>query len=78
MILALNLRSSLWKSRSTPLSWTRELPKSNTMGRKFLSSEFYSGIDVGGEDIMGMRRPLGMSTIIKSTPPVVPCTLLKA
>jgi hypothetical protein len=48
------------------------------MDRKFLSSEFYSRTDVGGEDIMGMERPYGMSTIIKSTPPVVPCTLLKA
>jgi hypothetical protein len=75
---ALNLRSSFWKSRSTPLSWTRELPKSNTMGKKFLLSEFHSGTHVGGEDTRGMRRPLGMSTIIKSTPPAMPCTPLKA
>jgi hypothetical protein len=54
------------------------LPKSNTMGRKFLSFEFYSGTDVGGKDTMGMDRPLGMSTIIKSTPLVVPCFPLKA
>jgi hypothetical protein len=78
LISALNLRSSLWKSRSIPLSWTRELPKSNPMGRKFLSSKFHSGTNVGGEDTMGMGRPSGVSTIIKLTPPVVPCFLLKA
>jgi hypothetical protein len=48
------------------------------MARKFLSSEFYSGIDVGREDTMGTGRPSRMSTIIKSTPPVVPCFPLKA
>jgi hypothetical protein len=62
----------LWKSRNTPLSWTSELPKSNTMGRKFLSAKFHPGTDVGGEDTMGMGRPSGTSTIIKSTPPPVP------
>jgi hypothetical protein len=78
VISTLNLRSSLWKSRSTPLSWTRELPKSNITARKFLSSKFHSGTDVGEEDTMGMGRPSGMSTIIKSTPPVVSCFPLKA
>jgi hypothetical protein len=33
---------------------------------------------VEGEDTIGTRRPSGMSTIIKSTPPVVPCFPLKA
>jgi hypothetical protein len=72
LISTLNLRSSLWKSRSTPLSWTRELPKSNNKANKFLSSEFHSRIEVGREDTMGTRRPSEMSTIIKSTPLVVP------
>jgi hypothetical protein len=63
-------------NRSTPLSWTSELPKSNTMGRKFLSSEFNLGTDMRGEDTMGRGRPLGISTIIKSTPPIVPSILL--
>jgi hypothetical protein len=75
---ALNLRSSLWKSRSAPLSWTRELPKSNTRGRKFSSVEFHPGMDVGGEDTMGTGRPSGMSTIIKSIPPSMLSTPLKA
>jgi hypothetical protein len=48
------------------------------MGRKFFTAIFYSRIDVGGEDTMGTRRPSGMSTIIKSIPPVVPSTPLKA
>jgi hypothetical protein len=48
------------------------------MARKFLSFEFYSGIEVGGEDTMGTRRSSGMSTTIKSTPLVVPCFPLKA
>jgi hypothetical protein len=30
------------------------------------------GTDVGGEDTMRRERPLGKSTIIKSTPPSVP------
>jgi hypothetical protein len=51
---------------------------SNTMAKKFLSSEFQSGTDVGGEDTMGTGRPLRMSTIIKLIPPVVPCFPLKA
>jgi hypothetical protein len=75
---AFNLRSSLWKSRSAPLSWTRGPPKSNTKGRKLSAAEFYTGTDVGGEDTMETGRPLGMSTIIKSTPLLVPCTPLKA
>jgi hypothetical protein len=48
------------------------------MARKFLSSEFHSGTDVGGEDTMETGRPLGKSTIIKSIPPIVPCFPLKA
>jgi hypothetical protein len=48
------------------------------MGRKFLSFEFHSGTNVGGEGTMGMGRPSGISIIIKSTPPTVPYTLLKA
>jgi hypothetical protein len=51
---------------------------SNSMARKFLSSEFHFGTDVGEEDTMEMGRPSSMSTIIKSTPPVVPCFSLKA
>jgi hypothetical protein len=51
---------------------------SNSMARKFLLSEFYFGTDVGGEDTMEMGRPSGMSTIIKSTPLVVPYFPLKA
>jgi hypothetical protein len=51
---------------------------SNNMARNFSSSEFYSGTEVGGEDTMETGRSLGMSTIIKSTPPVVPCFPLKA
>jgi hypothetical protein len=72
------LKIVLVESRSAPLSWTNELPKSNTKGRKFLSVEFHPGTDVGGEDTMGTGRPSGMSTIIKSTPPVVPWIPLKA
>ena len=78
LIDALNLRSSFWKSGSTPLSWIKELSISNTMSRKFSSSEFHSGIDVGGKDTMEMGRSSGMFTIIKSTPPTVPCIPLKA
>jgi hypothetical protein len=48
------------------------------MARKFFSSEFHYGTNVGGEDTMGTGRPSGMSTIIKSTPAVVPCFPLKA
>jgi hypothetical protein len=48
------------------------------MAKKLLSSEFYSRTDVGGEDTMGMGRPSGMSTIIKSTLLVVPYFSLKA
>jgi hypothetical protein len=55
----------------------KELPKSNTMAMKFLSSKFQEGTNVEGEDTMGTGRPLAMSTIIKSTPPSVPCTPLK-
>jgi hypothetical protein len=60
------------------LSWTSELPKSNTIGRKFLSAVFQFGTNVGGEDTMGMGRPTGMSTIIKSTPSTISCIPLKA
>jgi hypothetical protein len=48
------------------------------MGKKFLSVVFHSRTDVEGKDTMGMGRPLGMSTIIKSIPTAVPCNPLKA
>jgi hypothetical protein len=47
-------------------------------GHEVLIIGFHSGTDVGGEDTMGTGRPSGMSTIIKSTPAVVPYFPLKA
>jgi hypothetical protein len=78
LILAFNWSWSEWKSRSTPLSWTSELPKSNTLGKKYFTTIFYFGIEDGGEDTMETGRPSGMSTIIKSIPPPELCTPLKA
>ena len=77
----MNLMGSLLQN-SQEIAKVRKLEKIQLCNNNFIppynENILHTGMDIGGEDTIGMKRSSGMSTIIKSTPTAVPYMLLKA